>query len=228
MRKQSWLTLALIATLVYAAGCEKSAESARSSQRRDGQSRAAGRLTPEEAQARIEAWHEAVGERMPYEQRDSLAEEWTTSEVWDRLEAQVFTLDMQGYLVSADQVVSLGESFGGMGLRSTCVSDLNADGVPELLFTYSFGSGIHRSMVGAWSRGWPEPGVVSASVALRGYPDCMLGDCSNSAAELLVEDQSVGALRLEFVGRAPRLEIDVRDDLPKSIAERLWMLDAHP
>jgi hypothetical protein len=41
----------------------------------------------------------------------------------------------------------LGEWFGGYGVTSMAVYDMNDDGDQELFFTYSFGSGLHRSQI---------------------------------------------------------------------------------
>ncbi|MFS0725779.1 M56 family metallopeptidase [Paenibacillus sp. 1P07SE] len=49
------------------------------------------------------------------------------------------------FLLHDDEVYPLGEWFGGMGLTSMALADLDKDGEPELYFTYSWGSGMHRS-----------------------------------------------------------------------------------
>jgi hypothetical protein len=113
------------------------------------------RLAAGEAKRRIEGWYAERGDSMPCEERDAPASEWTTSEIWDRLGVQVFTVGMQGYLVGANRVVALGGSFGGMGLQSVCVSDLDVNRKPELLFTHSWGSSVYRSRVETWSASWP-------------------------------------------------------------------------
>jgi hypothetical protein len=41
----------------------------------------------------------------------------------------------------------LGESFGGLGVVDMKLADLNDDGEEELYFTYSWGSGLHRSHI---------------------------------------------------------------------------------
>lgn len=51
-------------------------------------------------------------------------------------------------LLYENTLYSLGECFGGCGVTSFAVVDLNADGAFELYFTYSWGSGIHRSQAG--------------------------------------------------------------------------------
>lgn len=46
------------------------------------------------------------------------------------------------------EVYSIGECFGGFGLTSLALADLNKDDVYELYYTFSCGSGLHRSQVG--------------------------------------------------------------------------------
>ena len=43
------------------------------------------------------------------------------------------------------EVRPLGIGFGGSGMMSLCVADLDGDGKPEMVYTYSWGSGLHRS-----------------------------------------------------------------------------------
>jgi len=49
------------------------------------------------------------------------------------------------FLLYDNIVYPLGEWIGGMGVTSLALADLNRDDEPEMYFTYSFGSGIHRS-----------------------------------------------------------------------------------
>lgn len=59
-----------------------------------------------------------------------------------------FDTSCESLLLYKDQVYPLGEWFGGLGVTSFAVTDLNKDGSFELYFTYSWGSGIPRSLVG--------------------------------------------------------------------------------
>lgn len=59
-----------------------------------------------------------------------------------------FDTSCESLLLYKDQVYPLGEWFGGLGVTSFAVTDLNGDGLFELYFTYSWGSGIPRSLVG--------------------------------------------------------------------------------
>ncbi|WP_028612678.1 hypothetical protein [Paenibacillus harenae] len=49
------------------------------------------------------------------------------------------------FLLYEGKVYSLGEWFGGFGVTSMALADLDSDGRSELYFTYSWGSGLHRS-----------------------------------------------------------------------------------
>ena len=76
--------------------------------------------------------------------------ELTTEDVFERMGLQVF-IDTGGgtsYVIEQGRVTELCEGFGGHGLQSMCVADLDDDQNLELVFTYSWGSGVHRSHVG--------------------------------------------------------------------------------
>jgi hypothetical protein len=84
--------------------------------------------------------------------------ELTTPEIWDRLHVQIFKItdgiqQDQAYIIRDRKASPLGNSFGGYGITSLCVADLAGDGHPQLLFSYSWGSGEHRSLVGLWTGG---------------------------------------------------------------------------
>jgi len=97
--------------------------------------------------------------------------ETTPAEVSERMRTQVFTVtagiaQFQSFVIHSGQVSPLGRSFGGFGITSMVVTDLDGDGRPELAFAYSWGSGIHRSQVGIWTAGteWQD-----APIAVRDH-----------------------------------------------------------
>ncbi len=61
---------------------------------------------------------------------------------------QIFKYDTScaSFLLYDEEIYQLGEWFGGMGVTSMALADLDSDGKQELYFTYSWGSGIHRSL----------------------------------------------------------------------------------
>lgn len=54
----------------------------------------------------------------------------------------------ESYLMFEENIYLLGDYFGGYGVTSFAIADINLDDNIELYFTYSWGSGLHRSLVG--------------------------------------------------------------------------------
>lgn len=59
-----------------------------------------------------------------------------------------FEKSFESYLLYDGILHRLGESFGGFGVNSIVVSDVDSDGNPELYCAYSWGSGIHSCRIG--------------------------------------------------------------------------------
>lgn len=59
-----------------------------------------------------------------------------------------YSTSTQSFIMYDGKVYSIGECFGGFGITSMALADLNRDGEYELYYTFSWGSGIHRSQVG--------------------------------------------------------------------------------
>ncbi|MFA7673302.1 MAG: hypothetical protein WCY62_05565 [Clostridia bacterium] len=70
----------------------------------------------------------------------------------DTTEYVVFKFDQscESFLLYKGKVYEMGLSFGGYGVIDMVTSDLNKDLQEELYFTYSWGSGIHRSLAGCF------------------------------------------------------------------------------
>lgn len=51
------------------------------------------------------------------------------------------------YMLYKDDIYYMGASFGGYGFINAVTCDFDNNGVADILFTHSFGSGIHRSVV---------------------------------------------------------------------------------
>ncbi|MCB9854108.1 MAG: hypothetical protein H6818_00360 [Phycisphaerales bacterium] len=185
-------------------------------------------LTDEQAKARIAKWYADSGKVVPPDLADAEVEEPTFSEIHDRerIEGQLVKLGLQAFLIHGDEVIKLGESFGGMGFQDSCVSDLDEDGHPELLFTYSYGSGIHRSQVGAWCDAWPKPRVIQSDCAFRGQPDFTLRRFSDQHVLVMVGTTRVGRLVLVKTDHEPQLRIELSPNLPESIRSQLWDLNS--
>lgn len=199
---------------------------------------APARLSLTEATARVRARIFLEKPKMNPAAQFPLAE-ITTDDVWNRLHAQLFrvTSDLrvgQCFLIQGDRIVTLGESFGGYGVMSFCVADLESQG-SALIFTYSWGSGEHRSHVAAWRGG--DRIVVSPIVFWDG--DLSLRKIDEKTVEVDYGEyegtarkfKSGGTVgRLDFatsLDKAPKISVKVRDDLPAAIRARLT-LDAEP
>ncbi|WP_069999122.1 hypothetical protein [Cellulosilyticum sp. I15G10I2] len=84
--------------------------------------------------------------------KDVLYDNWfniTPQEVLEKTEAQIFksSEDCASFLLYREKIYRLGDYFGGLGVVDIKVCDFNKDGQYELLYTHSWGSGLHRSHV---------------------------------------------------------------------------------
>jgi hypothetical protein len=155
-------------------------------------------------------------------------EERTTPEIWNRLEVQVFQVSADIYqyetfLIRAGQVVQLGTAFGGFGVTSLVVSDLDADGRAELLFSYSFGSGIHQSRLGLYR---PEDNAVIDPGIRLTNGDLELGKLDDQTIQVYAAfpNQSrelVGSLAYRDEGGQGLVTLTVEPDLSPEVLENL-------
>lgn len=110
---------------------------------------------------------------------------------------------------------------------SMCVAELNGDSRPKLIFSYSWGSGVHRSLVGLWKgASW-----VDATPALADYDllveriddqhvDVAYGEFSPDGH--FSRDGNFGTLRLSGQTTKPSLEIVLNPHLDAKIQKRIW------
>lgn len=68
----------------------------------------------------------------------------------DNSEYAVFKYDTsaESFIMYNGEVYSIGDCFGGFGIISMALADINMDGQYELYYTFSWGSGLHRSQIG--------------------------------------------------------------------------------
>lgn len=108
------------------------------------------------------------------------------------------------FIMYEDEIYSIGPCVGGYGITSMALGDLNRDGQWELYYTFSWGSGRHRSQIGYFDSVSRETTVFEYSLF-----DCDMmvtvnddGDLCVNRAELDMDsfvDFSVRAQ--ELVGR---------------------------
>lgn len=74
----------------------------------------------------------------------------TPEEIYTKYGFLVFKFDKScaGYVMVGDVIYPIQWWFGGCGLTSLAIADMNNDGQIELYYIASWGSGIHRSQVG--------------------------------------------------------------------------------
>jgi len=73
----------------------------------------------------------------------------TPQSVFDETGCQIFKngKTCESYLLSEGKLYVLGFGFGGLGIVDIATSDFDNNGEKEVLYTYSFGSGLHRSKI---------------------------------------------------------------------------------
>lgn len=136
-------------------------------------------------------------------------EDWyniTSSFVADNSDFAVFknAANTDTYIVYDGAAYSIGECFGGYGMTSMALADLNQDGAYELYYTFSFGSGLHLSNIGYF-----DP--VSREVTILEYTlnshqnDLML--TANEAGDLCVNLARLDSFRsfVDFSMKAEKL-----------------------
>jgi hypothetical protein len=130
----------------------------------------------------------------------------------------------------------LGDSVGGAGLMSMTVADLDGDETPELAYTYSWGSGIHRSMVGIFGNKDGKANITEVPFAF------LSGDVFVKEADkggVIVENgrdgwkfnewtsqRRLGTLRLTSEDGELKADFELADDLPEEIKSRIARPDA--
>ena len=159
--------------------------------------------------------------------------EMTTDEVWERLHLQVFAItgDIrcdQAYVVRNGQVFPLGEGLGGSGVMSMCVADLNGDGQPKLVFSYSWGSGVHRSLVAVWTGGttWTDakPVLSDYDFFLEKTDDNHVGVAYGyfSSKGEFKRQGEFGKLQLSGGKAGLDFKIILNQELPEEVVKCVW------
>ncbi len=59
-----------------------------------------------------------------------------------------YSSSTESFIMYDGEIYSIGTCFGGFGITSMALADLNKDGTYELYYTFSYGSGLHHSHVG--------------------------------------------------------------------------------
>ena len=164
-------------------------------------------------------------------------------ETQSRLAVQVFRV-MEGpfanesFLVHGETVLQMGTAFGGHGLTSLEVGDLDQDGTGELYFAYSFGSGIHQSRIGMYAPAYAEDQIFEADTVYFGDLGLFKADTSISVRVVEPDPETLTLQYLETIGTltveqhagqpqlilqlSPGLSGDVLENLEASSARDGW------
>jgi hypothetical protein len=135
-------------------------------------------------------------------------------------------------LVGHGKVQRLGESFGGSGVMSACLADLDGDGTDELVYSFSWGSGIHRSHVAAWKPAANGKGVeVVASLAFLGdlfvrrlgdgTVGIEVGEFKGNLNEWATKG-TLGGMKARAVDGGISLDVKLAEPLSKEIRDAIW------
>ena len=161
-------------------------------------------------------------------------------EAWDRLSAQVFRVTYgpfarETFLIMGETGLQLGTATGGQGVTSIVVSDLDRDRIAELLFSYSFGSGIHQSRIGMVAPAYGSDRTFEAGIAYRGDVGLSRGGTSAVSVKIVeLNDETltlrylptVGYINIERHAGRVDLVLEVAHDLPDDLRKNLMQPDA--
>jgi hypothetical protein len=154
----------------------------------------------------------------------ALSEE-TSQDLWARLQAQIFRVDMKVnnnpagsrgvILIKNKQLLTIVPGFSGVGPSSSCLADLGGDGQNQFIIAFDWGSGIPYSSVAVVSE---VKGMLCASRVIT----CRFGelavkkhDDKNVSVEL--NNTSLG----KIIRKAPgKFSLDL-DKLPEKIEGRI-------
>lgn len=77
----------------------------------------------------------------------------TPKEVKKEIGCQIFKVNYscETYVIYKSKVFPIGFGFGGMGIVSLTTCDFDGDNQKDLIYTFSWGSGLHRSQIGVFN-----------------------------------------------------------------------------
>jgi hypothetical protein len=168
-------------------------------------------------------------------------EEVSVHEAWEQLRAQVFRVTegpfaRESFLISGDTVLALGTAVGDRGVNSLEIADLDRDGSAELLFTYSFGSGIHQSRIGMYAPAHSRNRVYEAATGYLGDLGLLKEDTSTVGVRVVYLDDASLTLRygerlgvlaiMKQLSGQVKLVLQVAEGLPDDVRENLIQTSA--
>jgi hypothetical protein len=109
------------------------------------------------------------------------------------------------FLLFDDEIYELGVFFGGYGLTSMALGDLDKDNQYELYFTFSWGSGLHRSQIGYFN-----PSTKKVTVFDFSYLDHDMILTTNEEGTLCVNEATIeGDSFVDFIIKSNQLVANI-------------------
>lgn len=220
------LVASVVASLITSSGC--------------GRTTARAHVSTGEAERLVQAWITAHRDQGYWHDQPTLREV-TTQEVRRKLQAQVFRLtdepgcisEFDAYLIKDGKVYPMSTGLGGHGLMGMCVCDIDRDSKDELVYVYSWGSGLHRSVIEAYRFGAPSPTKILSTFAVKNA-DVILEKTGPHSVGLYVRDvvdgkqarRRLGQLVVARHNGSQLLDVELEPNLPKKWRDNMWRLKA--
>lgn len=191
-----------------------------------------------QAEKLVQAWVKLHRDKHNWHASPKL-KEVTTPEVRERLGAQVFELveptisipEVESYLTKDGRVYPMGVGVGGPGLTQMSVADIDGDAKDDFIYVYSWGSGMGRSLVEAYSFGKATPAKIEAGFAAANM-DVSVKLKDDGRVDLLYSRsqcsrQSPRLGELTVVQRRSRKVTGIRLDeaLPEKVKRDIWRFE---
>lgn len=153
--------------------------------------------------------------------------EITPGPVWKRMRLQVFrtstaapVMSGETFVVHNKKVIHIGQGFGGYGVGSMEVVDLDKDNKPEMLFAYSWGSGLHRSRFALLRASGKTFETIEAPVAYFSG-DWTLRRKNDQTVDLVSRHHLIGRVQLTKMKQGVKLDLILDAKLPAAIRKNI-------
>ncbi len=95
----------------------------------------------------------------------------TPEDIYKKIGCQIFknSSTSESFLVYKNKIYPIGRGFGGFGIASIQLCDFNKDGQYDLIYTDSWGSGMHRWEIGLFDFATMKDGLIFSSLGNTAY-----------------------------------------------------------
>lgn len=152
-------------------------------------------------------------------------EDRTTDAIWKQLKVQVVRVALDPNSPTGSTFVlckgswhKIGMEFGGDGVTSVAVADLRGDKKPLLVYSFAWGSGLHRSQVGVFDPWADKPvAVVSQQAIVNDVQHDWQVEATDKGVRVVGGGVNFGELQVETRDGQLAVSIRLRDDLPNNV-----------